>query len=415
MTISMHPIGISSSEIDSSSHRKILFVLGTLWGENGITSHLLTLSKGLQKLGWEIAIASSLASNSDAAISEARRAVERFTAHGIQHFEIRFSPLKPSPSNIINAIQSFKSLNRVLEEFRPDIIHLHSLSIAPYVRLVAIQNQIPMIATSHLEPDSQKVAPFWRIQINRYMSELWGDRLIAISREIQQFFEVSLQVNPKRVKLVYHGVDETHFRPPSLEERRSARLQYSLQDDDRVLCLIGRLDPIKGHDVLIEALSILQRQNFKVTALIAGKSYGDEQARVMQQAQAAQVSESIHCLGMVDSRQVLWASDMIILPSRREGFPLVILEGMLCGIIPIRTPAAGVFDQIEDGVNGWIIPFDDAEALATRIRETFENIELKIKLSTQALRFSQERFTLEHMMLQTVSVYDEVLVKKRVK
>ena len=114
MTISMNSIDILSSKTDHYSCRKILFVLGTLWGENGITSHLLTLSKGLQKSGWNIAIASSLASNSDAAIIEARRAVERFTDQGIQYFEISFSSLKPSPGNIIKGIQSFQALSYLL-------------------------------------------------------------------------------------------------------------------------------------------------------------------------------------------------------------------------------------------------------------------------------------------------------------
>ena len=411
MTIPMNSTGISSSEANRYSRRKILFVLGTLWGENGITSHLLTLSKGLQKSGWDIAIASSLASNSDAANIEARRAVERFSTQGIQHFEISFSSLRPSPRNIITVVHDFQALSKVLKDFQPDIIHLHSLSIAPYVRLAAIQHKIPMIATSHLEPDSQKVPPFWRIQVNRYLSGLWGDRLIAISREIQQFFEVSLRVDSKRIKLVYHGVDDTHFRPPSSEERQSARLGYGLQDSDRVVCLVGRLDPIKGHDVLFKALSILKKNDFRVISLVAGKSYGDELSCVMKQASEHDVTDQIHCLGMVETRTVLWASDIITLPSRREGFPLVILEGMLCGVIPIRTPSAGAFDQIRDGVDGWIIPFDTPEMLAKRIRETFEDVEYKIKLSTEALRSAQDKFTLDRMICQTIEAYSEVLVK----
>ena len=412
MTISMNSIKMSSSKADCHSCRKILFVLGTLWGENGITSHLLTLSRGLQKSGWNIAIASSLASNSDAAIIEARRAVERFTAQGIQYFEISFSSLKPSPRSIIKGIQSFQALSQVLEEFQPDIIHLHSLSIAPYVRLAAIQHRIPMISTRHAEPDSREVPPFWRIQVNRYLSRLWGDRLIAISSELQQFFEMSLRIESKRIKLVNHGVDDGHFRPPSPEERQSSRLEYGLQDSDRVVCLVGRLDPMKGHDVLIKALSILKQQDFMVIALVAGKSYGDELSCVMGQASEYDVTEQVHCLGMVETQTVLWASDIITLPSVREGFALVIVEAMLCGVIPIRTPAGGAFDQIQDGVNGWIIPFNTPEILAGRIRETFENVELKIKLSTQALQSAQDKFTLDRMIHQTIEVYNEVLVNK---
>ncbi len=390
---------------------KVLFILGTLWGENGITSHLLTLSKGLQNLGWQVAIASGLASNSDAAIEEAHRAVGRFASHGIPHFEVNFASLKPTPENLRNGLQSVQTLSRVLETVKPDVIHLHSLSIAPYVKLAAMRYRVPIISTSHLEPETQTSPTIVRAQINRLISSLWGDRLIAISREIQQFFEDSLQVNANRVKLVYHGIDPSHFRPPSPEEKQFARLEYGLTPSDRAICLVGRLDPVKGHDVLIQSLSLLKKQNFEVIALVAGKSYGDELDRVMQQAHDHDVTELIHCVGMVETRKVLWASEMIALPSRREGFPLVILEGMLCGVIPIRTPAAGAFDQIQDGVNGWIVPFDNPEILANRIRETFENLELKNLLSTQALQSAQDKFTLDRMIHQTIEIYDEVLIK----
>jgi glycosyltransferase involved in cell wall biosynthesis len=204
-----------------------------------------------------------------------------------------------------------------------------------------------------------------------------------------------------------------NFRPPSAEERRIARLEYGLGDYDRVICLVARLDPVKGHDILIKSLSLLKEQNFKITVLMAGKSYGDELSRVVQQAEEYQVSECIQYLSMVDTRNVLWASDMITLPSRREGFPLVILEGMLCGTIPIRTPAAGVFDQIQDGINGWIFPFDNSELLASRIRETFENSELKSRMSSEAISYSRSNFTLNRMIDKTVEIYNEVLVEAR--
>ena len=233
--------------------------------------------------------------------------------------------------------------------------------------LLLIRYQVPMISTSHLEPIDQDPPSFLRIQLSRLISDLWGDRLIAISREIHQFFKESLQVNSTRIKLVYHGVDSTYFRPSSEDERYLAMLEYGLHLSDWVVCLVGRLDPIKGHDVLIKALSILKRQNFDVIALIAGKGYGDELSQVMQQAHDHDVTEQVGCLGMVETRQMLWASDMITLPSRREGFPLVILQGMLCGVVLIRTPAAGACEQIQDRTNGWIVPFDDPEALASRI------------------------------------------------
>ena len=62
-----------------------------------------------------------------------------------------------------------------------------------------------------------------------------------------------------------------------------------------------------------------------------------------------------------DMRFIYWASDVIVLPSRHKGFPLILrIEAMLCGIVPLRTPSAGTHDQITHSVDGYIFPFDDA-------------------------------------------------------
>jgi len=394
--------------------KRVLFVLATLWGENGITTHLMALGKGFKDLGWEVAIASGIANTDTDASQEAKKAIDRFKKEEIQHFEISFRSLGIDLINIFSTGKTVQQFSSIVHQFSPDVIHLHSLSIAPYVKLIAARYGIPMISTSHLEPQSLNPSIGIKKFINQWISPIWGDRLIAISSEIQAFFETSLQVGD-RVRRVHHGMDESYFRPPTDEERYQAKIVLGLEETDDVICLIGRLDPIKGHDVLIQALAILKEDGMRPIALFAGKGYGLETQRVQLQAEQVGVLSQIRCLGIVDSRQVLWASDILTLPSRREGFPLVILEAMLCGIVPIRTPAAGALDQIQQGITGWIVPFDNPKELADCLKKTLQDITLKKKMSQAALQVSRSEFTTRRMILNTLEIYDEVIVKNEQK
>jgi glycosyltransferase involved in cell wall biosynthesis len=119
----------------------------------------------------------------------------------------------------------------------------------------------------------------------------------------------------------------------------------------------------------------------------------------------------VNFLGMCDSRQVLWASDISVLPSQQgtEAFPLVIIESMLCGVIPIRTPAAGAYDQIKSGVNGYIFPFNDTDKLAENLEILLKDGKLKNLISSEAFRSGQEHFTVDKMLHDTIQVYMNIL------
>jgi glycosyltransferase involved in cell wall biosynthesis len=389
---------------------RVLFIIGTLWGDNGITSHLTTLTKELMKHGWEVGLASGLASGQEGANEEAIRAIKRFESYGGKFFVVPFPELHLSAKNIADALKSLLKLDIAIRQFKPDVIHIHSLSVCPYVYIMRIFHKISVVSTCHLEPASDRLNVRVSKFVNGYLNLILGDRVIAISNEIKEVFKRDLKVSKDRIRLIYHGIETEKFRPPYLVERLKAREIFGLVPESKVVCLIARLNSVvKGHDVLIRAISILRSQGIEVIALCAGKGYGDEEDVIRAQASEANVSDLVHLLGVTDARQVLWSSDVLVLPSRREGFGLVIAEAMFCGVVSVRTPAAGAFDQIEDGINGYIVPFDDPEALALRLKQLLEDDELRAKMSVVALESAQRKFTASRMAKDTISVYEEVI------
>lgn len=267
---------------------------------------------------------------------------------------------------------------------------------------------IPFVSTLHLDQIPSGV--IYRI------GSFWGARAIAIGSETRQYLLRAFHVPPSKIRVVYNGVDETHFRPPTAQERRFARQELGLAPEDRVVCLIGRMELgaggllVKGHDVLIRALARLRAQGVNAKAVLAGS--GSQMGNIRTLAAQAGIGDSVLMPGYVDSRTVLWASDVCALPSRVEGFPLVVVEAMLCGVVPVRTPAAGAADQIEQGVNGFIVPFEDDEALAARLRQLFTDETLRTTMAECAVRTARERFGMDQMVEKTLAVYNEALGRR---
>ncbi|HET6566620.1 MAG TPA: glycosyltransferase family 4 protein [Rhodothermales bacterium] len=384
----------------SKKKPRVLFVAGIL-GKNGISSHIRTLAEGLLAREWDVGIAASELKDG-APLSR-----EFMASRGIAYFQVPFPDFIRSSGNLGNALKSTFRMNAAARSFKPDVIHVHGLGTVPFAYVTGRFRKIPLVSTCHNTPPPRTEALARKLSgANKYLNAILGNRVIAISRDMQTVMEDLWKVQPRRVKLILHGVEGSHFRPPSVSERITARRSFNLRPEDKVVCLVGRLDHTKGHDVLLRAIARLRSDGCSAVALFGG--VGPLKSAIERMAKDLGVADQVHLLGFTDARTVLWASDAFVLPSRREGFPLVILEAMLCGVVPIRTPAAGAFEQIEDAVNGFIVPFDDDENLAQRLSQVLGNSELRSRMSQSSVERARRKFTSEIMLDETVATYREV-------
>lgn len=383
----------------ASAHRfrrKVLFTLRIL-DSGGVTTHMMALANGLRAAGWDVAVASR------GRAGEHSHGPEWFEENGVRHFEVPFPSPGPRLRVVRDAARSFSALNDVVEEFQPDLLHVHFRVTSAHAEWIRLTRGTPFVATLH----QQRIPA----GLGHRVASFWGDRTIAISSETRSLLIDGFGVAPGRIRIVYNGSDELHFRAPTAEERHAARATYGLSAEAKVVSMIARFEPVKRHDLLITAIARLRAGGTDVHALLAGA--GTTLGAVQQQADGLGVADLVHCVGYTDSRRVLWASDVCVLPSDLEGFPCVIVEAMLTGVVCVRTSSGGAADQIDDGEEGFVIPRGDASMLADRITTVLDDSDRRAAMAAAAMAKAHELFTQKAMVAQTLAVYEETLAIAR--
>jgi len=372
---------------DFAPGKRVLFLAKYL-DSGGVTTHMMTLAQGLAKQGWDVGVVSA------GTFGQHARGPEWFQAHGIKHFSVGYDSRNP----LTLFAQAFKTF-RVVREFEPDILHVHWRITSAFAQLVQMAFRIPFVSTIHLLGIGE--GPFHQL------FSYWGQRTIAISSECRDYLEHSFHLAPQKIDLIFNGADAKHFRIPSTGERHQARAIFGATDEACVISLTGRLEEVKGHAVLLTAVAPLIKHNANVELLFAGE--GSNKADLISLAQELGIEQHVHFLGHTDAREVLWASDISVLPSFKEGFPLSTVESMLCGVVTVRSNTSGAADVITHGETGFIVPIGDAETLRGCLAQLINSAELRNALSASARLRALELFTSETMTTRTISTYERAL------
>lgn len=322
--------------------------LSTSMGLGGADKQILSLSKELRDRGHTVRIVSIVPGGPmaddarDAGIPTTSLGVERKVTAPFRVHKLREAVGKPDVlhSHMFHA----NLLGRVL---RP---------VLPTASLVSTIHNVYESSDAYHRPET----PTSRERLYRLTSRQ-SDLMTCVCRAAYDRYTDLGVISPERTKVVYNGIDIDEFRLPS-DGDRTLRERHGA-DDEFVWLAVGRFFEQKGYPNLVEAVSRLDSGD---TIWVIG--HGERRKQIEEQVRRRGLEDRIEFLGVVDDvSEYMRAADGYVLPSRWEGFPIVLLEAQASGLPVVATAVGGVPELVSDGETGFLVPPDDPDALADRL------------------------------------------------
>jgi glycosyltransferase involved in cell wall biosynthesis len=300
----------------------------------------------------------------------------------------------------LHRVRGAVGLARLLRNAQVDLLHTHTLAAANALgRAAARLARIPVVSHLHIENTFRTATrPVLRAADN--LTARRCAALVAVSEDTRRAYE--RQGYPRRIEVVYNGVDLDGSRPGGL------RAELGIPDAAPLIGEIGRLCDVKGQRELIEALAQLPDARVVLVGadLERGGAYQDELER---EAERRGVADRVVFAGRRDdARELLADVDVFALPSWTEGLPLVVLEAMAQGKPVVATPVGGTPEVVVDGETGLLVPPRDPPALAAALRRLLDDDTLRARMGEAGYRRVAERFSADAMTRRMLEVYDEV-------
>ena len=248
-----------------------------------------------------------------------------------------------------------------------------------------------------------------------------ADRLVANTHaEAKELIEL-YHADPKRVRVVHPGVDLDVFIPGN---QNLARKDLGVAEDAIVLLFVGRIQPLKAPDVLIEAAAEILRRNPElrsrlVVAICGGPSgSGLERPDALETlAEQLGVSDVVKFVPPTSRAELVkWfqAASLCVVPSYSESFGLVAIEAQACGTPVIAARVGGLPTAVRDGISGVLVDGHEAATWANHIIDVVTNDELRAKLSVGAIAHASH-FGWEDTTDKLISVYNEAVTSSIVR
>jgi len=239
-----------------------------------------------------------------------------------------------------------------------------------------------------------------------------ADRVIvATIAELTQL-RFLYKADASKLVVIPPGVDVCHFYPIPADE---AKMYVGLKAHDRMVLYVGRIEPLKGVDTLIEAMSCLQWKEERPVhlAIIGGdpavspRQMSSEMARLQKLCDDLSVGQTVVFLGKRDQDKLPYyysAAELVVMPSHYESFGMVALEAMACGTPVIASEVGGLAYLVKDGETGFTIPDQEPDTLCEKISWLLNDHDMHAAMSQRAVEYAQD-YAWETISKQIVDVY----------
>jgi len=316
-------------------------------------------------------------------------------------------------------LRCYFAIRKLIREVKPDVVHTHSSKAGIIGRAAAWKEHVSaVIHTVHGLPFHGRQS---HLIHQVYVSlEKWAAKrchhLIAITPAMVEAFENKDIAGADRFTVIPSGIALQAFDVSDVTVDQ-AREDIGFLNDSFVIGLVGRMDPLKGHEDLIEAIkSVIPRVKPWVDCMFVGDGwYADQVKQVILDGDDFFADHFTFSRGMVPietMKRRYRAMDLVVLPSYQEGQSRVLVEALLCGCGIVAYDVGGIPSICIDGETGKLVPVGDKQALADAITWMIEHPEERQAMTERGRMIVKEKFGAEAMTGELERLYQRLLTNE---
>jgi len=424
---------------------RILYII-TKSEAGGAQTHVLQLAQYMQSKGHNVAVMANQGgylekiSNFQFLISNQFLNSNFKTSGKIKFYRNKYFK---NSYNLFLGMMAMREIKKVVEDFKPDIVHCHSTVAGFWTRLTLrqvrqahckqAQGKLPVIFTAHGWGFTEGASFFRKMLVSFFerIAARYCDKIICVSeydRELALKYKIvhstsSGQALKDKLVVIHNGVEieEAKFAEPyssyasvktSASEKRKAK-NNSLKCK---IVFVGRLAEPKNPELLLQALGDLPDE-IKNKAWLTIIGDGPKKEFLISNFKFLKNVEFLGALGREKVFEALKESDIFVLTSNYEGFPYTVLEAMSCGLPVVASDVGGVKEAVT-GETGFLIKApssaksfgrvkDSVEELKKALTELIENSKLREEMGRAGRERVEKEFSLEGMLKETEKVYND--------
>jgi glycosyltransferase involved in cell wall biosynthesis len=329
----------------------------------------------------------------------------------------------------LNPFRDYKSyykLRKIIDEFKPDIVHTHAAKAGAVGRLAAIHSGVPVILHTfhghvfHSYFGSVKTRMF--LEIERYLAKR-TTKIIALSELQRDELVNEFKIAPKdKFAIVPLGFDLSRFETDKENKRKLFRTKYNISEDEIAIGIVGRLVPIKNHELFLNAIHLVtQSTKRKIRVFVIGD--GEQRANV--EATATKLGLKFDNTNSTAPNLLTFTSwikeidvsnagmDIIALTSKNEGTPVSLIEAQASGKPIVSTTVGGIENIVLENVTALLSPKDDVEAFAQNLLKLIEDDDYRLKMAQDGSDFVRQKFSYHRLCSDMSNLYNSLLPLKK--
>lgn len=384
-----------------SSSIRVLRVLSRM-NCGGPSRHVINLTACLQKYGYETRLLVGIPESAEGSMLD--------LAHGYGVDPAIVARLD-RPVMPLSDFAAFQQIVREIRSFRPHIVHTHTTKAGILGRLAAVLCGVPAIFHTYhgfifsgyfSQPVSQLI-----VGVERFLAGI-TDRLITLTPSLAGELSQRLGLNGSRkIETVALGLD---LNKNLMIPRHSTgwRKLLDLPKNHFLMGIVARLVPVKNHTMLFKAFAELADKMPRLHLAVIGG--GELELELRNLAASLGVAQRIHFCGLVNNIEEVYADlDLLVLSSKNEGTPVVIIEALASGCPVAATNVGGVAEVLESGNTGFLLANDMqnfTSGLAVAVNNSFE---AAAKLSDEFRQKWAEKYSVQTLSERIDMIYQNTL------